>query len=66
MKVEVLNNDMEKAIRQLRRKMMREGILKEMRTRTHYVKPSEERRRNHAAAVKRARRADRKAEISDV
>lgn len=48
----------EKALRTLKRKMVREGVFKEMKRRAHYVKPSEIRKRDRAAAIRRARRAD--------
>ncbi|RZL83628.1 MAG: 30S ribosomal protein S21, partial [Sphingomonas sp.] len=41
-------------------KLQREGVYREMKLRRHYEKPSEKRAREHAAAVSRARKADRK------
>ncbi len=40
--------------------MQSEGIFREMKLRRHYEKPSEKRAREHAAAIRRARKADRK------
>jgi small subunit ribosomal protein S21 len=37
-----------------------EGVYREMKLRRHFEKPSEKRAREHAAAVSRARKADRK------
>jgi small subunit ribosomal protein S21 len=42
------------------KKLQREGVYREMKLRRHFEKPSEKRAREHAAAVSRARKADRK------
>jgi small subunit ribosomal protein S21 len=60
MRVEVHDNKVDEALRVLRRKMLKEGILKELRRREFYEPPSARRRREHAAAVARARKAERK------
>ncbi len=60
MRVDVRNNNVEEAVRVLKRKLQREGLLKELRQRQEYEKPSEARRREAATAVKRARKAERK------
>jgi len=39
------NEPLEKALRRLKKKIEREGILKILRARKHYEKPSEKRRR---------------------
>ena len=39
------NEPLEKALRRLKKKIEREGTLKILRTRKHYEKPSEKRRR---------------------
>lgn len=44
----------DKAIRRLKKKLDREGILRELRARRHYEKPSEQRRRKAARARSRA------------
>ncbi|RZJ96311.1 MAG: 30S ribosomal protein S21, partial [Novosphingobium sp.] len=44
----------------LKKKLQREGLYREMKRRTAYEKPSERRARERAAAVSRARKADRK------
>jgi small subunit ribosomal protein S21 len=44
----------------LKKKLQREGVYREMKLRRHYEKPSEKRARERAAAVSRARKADRK------
>jgi small subunit ribosomal protein S21 len=55
MKVEVRNGDVEYALRVLRKKLQRSGFYKEMKLRNRgFEKPSETRKRQHAAAVRRA------------
>lgn len=51
--VEVRGNNIDKAIKILARKIKDEGIIKELRQRTFYEKPSVKRRRKHAEAVRR-------------
>ena len=51
--VVVKNNNVEKAIRQLKKKMLREGILKELKRRAYYEKPSLKRQREHKENLKR-------------
>lgn len=55
--VEVRGNNIEKAIRLLGKKVKAEGIVRELRARQCYEKPSVKRRRKHAEAVRRAQRA---------
>ena len=60
MQVYVRDNDVNAAIRVLKRKMQREGTFREMKRRRSYEKPSERRVRERAAAVRRYRKAMRK------
>lgn len=60
MKVEVRDNNVDEALRLLKRKMLKEGILKEMHQREFYEPPSVKRRREKAAAIARARKAEQK------
>jgi len=41
MRVDVRNNNIEQALRVLKKKLMKDGRLKELKERSHYVKPSE-------------------------
>jgi small subunit ribosomal protein S21 len=61
-KVQVLvrDNNVDQALRALKKKMQREGIFREMKLRGHYEKPSEKRAREKAEAVRRARKLARK------
>ena len=60
MLITVRDNNVDQALRALKKKLQREGIYREMRLRRHYEKPSEKRAREHAAAISRARKADSK------
>jgi len=60
MQIIVRDNNIDQALRALKKKLQREGVYREMKLRQHYEKPSERRAREHAAAVSRARKADRK------
>jgi small subunit ribosomal protein S21 len=56
----VRDNNVDQALRALKKKMQREGIFREMKLRGHYEKPSEKRAREEAEAVRRARKLIRK------
>lgn len=58
--VNVRDNNVEQALRVLKKKMQREGIFREMKNRRHYEKPSEKRVREEGEAVRRARKMERK------
>ena len=60
MQVLVRDNNVEQALRALKRKLQREGVLRELKARRHYEKPSERKAREAAEAVRRARKAARK------
>ena len=47
------NDSFEWALKTFRRKVQRSGILKDLRARRYYVKPSTERRKKAAAARRR-------------
>ena len=53
MKIEVNQHRFDKSLRLFKKKVEEEGILKEVRKREHYVKPSTDRKIKKAAAVKR-------------
>jgi small subunit ribosomal protein S21 len=60
MEVSVRDNDVNGALRVLKKKMQREGIFREMKRRRAYEKPSERRVREKAEAVRRHRKMMRK------
>ena len=60
LQVLVRDNNVDQALRVLKKKMQREGILRELKERKHFEKPSERRAREKAEAVRRARKLVRK------
>jgi small subunit ribosomal protein S21 len=58
MKVEVRNNNVDRAMQILKRKLIDEGVFKELQERRCYEKPSEKKRRLKRAAVARERRRE--------
>ena len=60
MQVTVRDNNVDQALKALKKKMQREGIFREMKLRRSYEKPSERKAREKAEAVRRARKLERK------
>lgn len=60
MLVMVRDNNIDQAIKILKKKMQREGMFREMKRRNSYEKPSERRTREKAEAIRRSRKAARK------
>ncbi|MGL4636374.1 MAG: 30S ribosomal protein S21 [Beijerinckiaceae bacterium] len=60
MQVIVRDNNVDQALRALKKKMQREGIFRELKLRDHYEKPSVKKAREHAESVSRARKLERK------
>ncbi|NBX65948.1 MAG: 30S ribosomal protein S21 [Proteobacteria bacterium] len=58
--VSVRDNNVEQALRALKKKLQREGIFREMKIRKHYEKPSEKKKREASEAVRRWRKMERK------
>ncbi len=58
--VHVRDNNVEQAIRVLKKKLQREGVYREMKQRRFYEKPSEKRVRQQQESVRRARKLARK------
>ena len=58
--VTVRDNNVDQALKALKKKMQREGVFREMKLRRAYEKPSEKRTREKAEAVRRARKLERK------
>ncbi|MBO6636418.1 MULTISPECIES: 30S ribosomal protein S21 [Alphaproteobacteria] len=56
----VRDNNVEQALRALKKKMQREGLFREMKARQYFEKPSEKKARQRAEAVRRARKLARK------
>ncbi len=60
MQVLVRDNNVDQALKALKKKMQREGIFREMKLRNYFEKPSEKKAREKAEAVRRARKLARK------
>ena len=60
MLVQVRDNNVDQALKALKKKLQREGVFREMKLRNHFEKPSEKRVREQAEAVRRARKLARK------
>ncbi|MEH6403481.1 MAG: 30S ribosomal protein S21 [Sneathiella sp.] len=60
MQVHVRDNNVDQALRALKKKMQREGIFRELKLRGAYEKPSEKRARQKAEAIRRSRKLARK------
>ncbi len=60
MQVIVRENNVDQALKALKKKMQREGIFREMKLRNFYEKPSEKKAREKAEAIRRARKLARK------
>ncbi len=60
MLVIVRDNNVDQALRTLKKKMQREGVFREMKMRREFEKPCERRKREGAEAVRRIRKLLRK------
>ncbi len=60
MQVLVRDNNVDQALKVLKKKKQREGVFREMKLRGHYEKPSEKKVREKAEAIRRARKLARK------
>ena len=60
MQVLVRDNNVDQALRVLKKKMQREGIFRELKKRKAFEKPSERKARERGEAVRRARKLARK------
>ena len=59
MEVQVRNNNVEKALRQLKRKIKKSCLLIELKERQYYQKPSEKKRLAKKRGIKRAQKLQR-------
>lgn len=65
MQVLVRDNNVDQALRVLKKKMQREGVFREMKQRKAYEKPSERKVREKSEAIRRNRKAARKQAIRE-
>ncbi|MBL4617238.1 MAG: 30S ribosomal protein S21 [Robiginitomaculum sp.] len=61
----VRDNNVEQALKALKKKMQREGTFREMKRRNYFEKPSEKRVRQKAEALRRARKLARKRAVRE-
>ena len=59
LEVVVGDKGIERAIKHLKRKLAAEGLLRELKKRRHYMKPSIKKRKKIAEAARRRRKRDR-------
>ena len=60
LQVQVRDNNVEQALRALKKKLQREGVFREMKLKQHFEKPSVKKAREKAEAVRRSRKLARK------
>lgn len=65
MQVLVRDNNIDQALKVLKKRLQREGVFREMKLRSYFEKPSEKRVRLAAEAVRRGRKAARKIAIRE-
>lgn len=65
LQVLVRDNNIDQALRVLKKRLQREGVFREMKRRRSFEKPSEKRAREKSEAVRRARKLARKQAIRD-
>jgi small subunit ribosomal protein S21 len=65
LQVTVRDNNVDQALKALKKKMQREGIFREMKLRNHYEKPSVKKAREKAEAIRRGRKLARKKLMRD-
>ena len=66
MQVHVRDNNVDQALRALKKKLQREGVFREMKLKQHFEKPSVRKAREKAEAIRRARKLARKKNQRDV
>ncbi|QQR90802.1 MAG: 30S ribosomal protein S21 [Myxococcales bacterium] len=63
LEISVGERGLDRAIKHLKRKMATEGILRELKRRRHYMKPSIKKRKKSAEAARRRRKRVRQLEV---
>ena len=64
-KIDVFDNQIEPALKALKKQMLAAGLFKEMKRRAHYEKPSVRRKRKQVEARKKRRKALKRLESSE-
>tara|TARA_B100001778_G_scaffold330905_1_gene334241 strand:+ start:478 stop:729 length:252 start_codon:yes stop_codon:yes gene_type:complete len=62
--IDVRNDNVEGALRLLKKRIQKDGLMFELKKREHYVKPSEKRRMKKAAAIIRQKKTQAKKGMS--
>ena len=57
--VDVIDGDIEKALKKFKKRVQNAGIFQELKKREHYIKPSEQVRRKRGQAISRARKQNK-------
>jgi small subunit ribosomal protein S21 len=65
MKIDVRDNQIEPALKALKKLMLKDGLFQEMKRRVHYEKPSVKRKRKQALARKKLRKAMKRNSMSE-
>ena len=60
MEVSVRDNNVDQALRALKKKLQREGVFREMKLKQHFEKPSERKAREKKEGISRQRKLPRK------
>ena len=60
MQVSVRDNNVDQALRVLKKKLQREGVFQEIKLKQNFEKPSEKKAREKGEAIRRARKLARK------
>jgi len=64
-KIVVFDNQVDAALKQLKKQMLKDGLFQEMKRRVYYEKPSVKRKRKQAQARKKRRRALKRSRVED-
>ena len=65
MRIEVVGNQIDAALKALKKQLTKDGVFTEMKRRAYYEKPSVRRKRKQAQARKRRRRAMRRSQSDE-
>jgi small subunit ribosomal protein S21 len=60
LEVEVRENDVDQAIKALKKKLQREGVFRELKLRAYHEKPSQKKARRRSESIRRRRKLQRK------
>ena len=57
--IEVRNNNVEKALRVLKKKLLKDGVMKEIKDRAHFIKPSMKKREARKESIRRHKKENK-------